>query len=1026
LIHLHRHSEYSFPDGYGTAEAYAKRAKELGQYALALTDHGTLSGIPHHMRACAKEGIFPICGLEAYFRTNRLDHTVENKTAYHLILHAKNLEGWHNLVKLSSEAHRTGFYYKPCIDYTLLEKYSAGLTCTTACVGSYSSQMIVKGDDRELYNYIYRLMGIFGDDLYIALQPHDFQAQRVANLGHLQLAWSLGIPLIVEADAHYVLPEEENTHDIVTMIKTGQTLATRAKKRAEGKDVYENTVKTLYLMDDAEITRHFTEAHPDIPKHVIESAINKTEELVGKFEPWGLDKSSKKPKVVDNQDEAYEIISDWCEDGLERIGRQNDDEYKERLQYELKILKDKEVLDYFVLVGRMVRWAKSNDIRVGIGRGSAAGSLVSFLIGITGIDPIAYGLLFERFLNPGRKAMPDIDLDFQANRREEVKKYLRREYGKDHVADIITHQTFKPRAAIKDVGRVLGIPYGDVEAATNEIPPTFPDPLVKYASENKIIGNFAAKYPEAWEHCLRMENQIRNVGKHAAGIVVTDNPVNDYVPTQRAKGGEIVTSWDDRASYMIIKELGLMKLDILGLTDLEIEDGACNTIEHLTGEKLELHELGAAHNPYDVDPVAMQLFHEGLTLGIFQFNSRGMTGLLKKLKPVSILDLAAANAMYRPGPMDSLPEFIARKNGDKEADYWHESVKPILKDTYGIVAFQEQAMKITQVLGGFSEGEADDFRKAIGNLYREGTATVNKFMQDNGYVDKFINAAADKIGKEAAKEVWDKLIAFGGYGFNLSHSASYALQAYYGAYIKAHYPIAFYASLLTFDPQLAGKATREAKQLGVSIIGPDINISSLGFKAENADTLRFGLKAIKQVGDIAAREIIANAPYNSYEDLCVRTSTRQVNKKVLDALVASGALDRFGMRDGWTPMEKSQAERETLGVSVSSAIEAEKYDAILKPRVWTEEELQEMPEKEPVVVGGEIDVVRQVKTKKGQEMGFIDLVYGDNEYSCTIFPGAWPTAKKVLSTATYVLVKGKTSSRGIIVDKIIDINTVQR
>lgn len=1023
MINLHRHSEYSFPDGFGTAEAYAKRAVELDQHALSLTDHGTLSGIPHHMKACLEEGIFPICGVEAYFKENRLIQNSDNKTAYHMILFAKNLKGWQNLVKLSSEAHRSGFYYKPCIDYQLLEKYHENLICSTACVGSYSSQAIIRDDDTSFFYHINELQRLFGDDLYMALQPHDIDIQRRVNVELLSAGWELGVPLIIETDAHYVYPGQEKSHDIVTMIKTGQTLAKREKKREEGKDVYEQTVDSLYMMSDENVLSLFACNHPDIPKHVVESAINKTEEIVKKLEPWILDRSPKKPKVVGSQEEALDIISKWCDEGLERIGEQDDDEYQQRLEYELSILREKEVLDYFVLVGNMVRWAKSNGIRVGIGRGSAAGCLVSYLIGITGIDPIAYGLLFERFLNPGRKAMPDIDLDFQADRREEVKDYLRREYGKDHVADIITHQTFKPRAAIKDVSRVLGIPYIDSEAAISEIPPTFPDPLEKYYKENKVIKEFADKYPTAWQHCLDIEGQIRNVGKHAAGLVITDKPVNDYVPTQRAKGGESVTSWDDRASFMIIKELGLMKLDVLGLTDLEIEDKSVKTIKKLMGVEVDLIALGAHCDPLNVDPVAMELFHKGLTLGIFQFNSRGMTDLLKKLKPESVLDLAAANAMYRPGPMDSLPEFIDRKNGVKEIDYWHESVKPILKDTYGIVAFQEQVMKISQVLGGFSEGEADDFRKAIGNLYREGQDTVTKFMEENGYKSKFLENASAKVGPEVAQEIWDKLIAFGGYGFNASHSCGYALQAYYGAYIKAHYPLAFYASILTYDPQLAAKAAREAKALGVSIVGPDVNESSVGFRVEG-DSLRFGLLAIKQVGDVAAKELMDNGPFTSIEDIEERTNTRSVNKKVMDALVASGALDRFGARDSWTALEKSQGEREMLGVAISGAGESSKYDAILKERVWSEEEILELPEKSEVVVGGEIDAVKQIKTKKGQDMGFVDLVYDNNEYSCTIFPYQWMRAKSVLNTATAVLIKGKTTKRGIIVDQIVDIDTV--
>ena len=1010
MIHLHRHSEFSLLDGCGTAVQYARKAKELGQPALALTDHGTLSGALHHYKACQDEGIIPILGMEAYFKPNRHLKDDANKKYYHLVLLAKNLEGWHNLMRLSSEAYQSGFYYKPCVDYELLEQYSDGIICSTACISGYTNFKVLQGDDSGFDNEIYRFKKIFGDDLFMEIMPHDFDDQRSLNNELASLSEIYSVPLIATIDAHYPYKEWADTQDILLMVATGQTFEKRKAKKEAGEDVYKFDCDTLYLMSETEAFLLFDENNPSLRHSVITDAIKNTYVVADRIEPFLIDKKRKMPKVkVDTK----KMVLKWCQEGMGRIDKVGDKEYEERLSYELGVIEKNDAIDYFYIVGDICRWATKNGIRLGAGRGSAAGSLVSYLIGITALDPIAHKLLFERFMNPDRKGLPDIDLDFQASRRDEVKAYVARKYGQDHVADICAYQTFKPRACIQKISRVFDI-HIDGAIATQEIDPLERAPLEDLRKKIPAVDEYAQKHPEAFMHACRLQGQVHTQSRHAGGVVITDKPIAEYMPIGRGKKGEVQTQWAASAEFNIIDEYGFQKIDFLGLSGLDMQEYACDLIEQRTGERPNLNNLPILKDPYDVDPAVMEAFSKGYVLGVWQFTgSSGFANLIKRIKPTWLGDLCAANAIYRPGPLGGKVDvsYAKRKHGKESVEYFHETARAALEETFGLLIYQESIMQLAKSMGGFTGAEADDFRKAVSKEYRLGLAHVKKFLEDKGYRDKWDAGCEERgINRTVADEVWQLILAFGDYGFNKSHSRSYSVQSYQDQWLKVNYPGEFYASLLTFHPDLALEAAREARIFGATIAPPDINKSHAEYTVDE-DQIKIGLRAVKNLGDVGVNAIIFNQPFHSFGDFEQKIKPKQCNKRAKESLIAAGAFDCFGMRDGWTTEEKIEGEVNSLGLSVTQIGLLDKYRAIFNKFITKEDSLDDMQENRGVVAGGEIVKVKKIMTKNRRQMGFITVEFLENKWNCTLFPDVWSDSYDLIEEGNAVMVRGRKDTR---------------
>lgn len=1024
FVNYHAHDHGSINDGgTGTPLQRVEAAKEIGQDTLSITNHGNLITAADHIKVCKSNGIKPVIGMEAYFKPDRFQKDTDHKKNWHLLLTAKNQAGFDNLVKISSEAHTSGFYHKPCVDWKLLEENSEGLICSSSCILGYLSWAIQENDDLLIDEIITRHTDIFGEDYYLEIMPHSVPAQKLVNIVIQNLSIEYDVPILATNDSHYPNKDWHKTSDVMLMICTGQTVVSRKAKEDKGEEVYEVNIP-LHMFSEDEMRRMFLQNHPDLSDKVIDDSINISLDIAEQIEDVEIDTSPKLPKISKSKKEANKILHKWCTEGMQRIGKVGDEEYEERLSRELKVIADFDVLDYFVLVAKMVRWAREKGIRISSGRGSAAGSLVCYLTRITTIDPIAHGLMFERFLNPDRKGLPDIDLDFDHDRRPEVKEWLVKEYGEDKVHDIGAFQTFNPKSAIKDVARVLNVDYTETNSVTKLIPDAADvggagnvPPLKKLRESNSFIDEYASKYPEVWQHAINLEGQIKALSRHAAGVVISDRPLNNYIPIIKGKSS-FVTAWTARADADIISEMNLLKIDLLSLDGLTKQGNTIRMIEEQTGEKIDLDSLPIVSDPSAVEPEVMRQFQKGLTLGIFQFGGgRGISNFLKHVKPDRFADLVAVNALYRPGGLGGGDAFKYGdvKQGKIPIEYWHESIIPYLEETYGILVYQEQLQQIAQELGNFSPGEADDLRKATSKLYRMGTEKAQQFM--SGYYETWIKGCESRgLQRDKADYIWERMIAMGAYTFNKSHSASYALAAYQEAWLKHHYPHSFYAALLTNEAtKKSDIIIAEAKQLDVNIMPPDINESDAEFTIAGKRLL-YGLASIKYVGDAAVTEILETRPYDSFEDLEDKVKKKRVGKRVKEFLIKSGALDSLGERASWSTEDKREGEIEALGVALSGSGELEKYADIIEERCNTEEEFEKMGDGDGLTVGGEVTSVKEITVKrgkfKGKQMAFVNLSYGVNQYECTFFTSQYIKYKKDLKVGTPVLVMGKKSDRG--------------
>ena len=882
FVHLHIHSEFSLLDGANRIKDLPVRAKELGMDSIAITDHGVMFGAIDFYKACKKEGVKPIIGCEVYVAPrSRTDKQpgIDNHY-YHLILLAKNNEGYKNLSKLVSLSFVDGYYYKPRIDREILEKYHEGLICLSACLAGEVNQALLSGQNEKAEQVALWHKKVFGDDYYIEIQNNGIKEQVLANQKLVQLARKLDIPLVATNDAHYLKREDAYNHEVLLCIQTG--------KRMSDEDRMKFDTDELYVKSPEEMAEYF-KAFPD----AIENTVKIAEQCNVEFE-FGhtiLPNYDVPPEYPTH----YDFLKELCDKGLKkRYGENLSEEIQKRAEYELSIIKKMGYVDYYLIVWDFIHYAKTNGIPVGPGRGSGAGSILAYAIEITDIDPIKYGLLFERFLNPERISMPDFDVDFSDERRQEVIDYVARKYGHDHVSQIITFGTMAAKMVIRDVARVLDYPYAEADALAKMIPNEIHITIKKALEQNKELKDrydTDEQTRKILDIAMGLEGMPRQASTHACGVVITKDPVDTYVPLY-VRDGQINTQY----IMTTLEELGLLKMDFLGLRNLTVIQ---NTIDMVK----ENHGIDVEFDQDMSDPKVYKLWQDGNTSGIFQFESQGMTNFMKELKPDCLEDLIAGVSLYRPGPMDQIPRYIRGKQNPGHNEYTHPSLEPILNVTYGCMVYQEQVMQIVRDLAGYSLGRADLVRRAMGKkkldvMAKEREVFIHGQVDENGNVE-VPGCVRNGIDEVSANKIFDEMAEFAKYAFNKSHAACYAVVSYRTAYLKAYYPAEFMAATLNSYLGNLDKAPQyidECKRLGIQILKPDINKSFEKFTVEDGK-IRFGLGAIKNVGTIPVENIVKErkekGEYKSFTDFCERVSELQVNKKCVESLIKAGAFQKF-------------------------------------------------------------------------------------------------------------------------------------
>ncbi len=893
FVHLHIHSEFSLLDGANRIKDLPVRAKELGMKAMAITDHGVMYGVIDFYKACKKEGIKPIIGCEVYVaprsRLNK-EPNIDNKYN-HLILLAKDNQGYKNLSKLVSIGFTEGYYYKPRIDLEVLKKYHEGLICLSGCLAGSVNQALLNGQNEKAEEIALWHKKVFGEDYYIEIQNNGIREQVLANQKLIQLARKLDIPIVATNDAHYLKKEDAYNHEILLCIQTG--------KRMSDEDRMKFDTDELYVKSPQEMSDYFS-AFPDAIENTVKIADKCNVEF--EFGHTILPNYDVPPQYPTH----YDFLKELCDKGLKkRYGEHPSDEVLKRAEYEIGIIKKMGYVDYYLIVWDFIHYAKSQGIPVGPGRGSGAGSILAYAIEITDIDPMKYGLLFERFLNPERISMPDFDVDFCYERRQEVIDYVSEKYGHDHVSQIITFGTMAAKMVIRDVARVLDYPYADADKLAKMIPNEIHITIKKALEQNKELE-------EAYENdeqvhkildiAMALEGMPRQASTHACGVVITKEPVDTYVPLY-VRDGQISTQY----IMTTLEELGLLKMDFLGLRTLTVIQDTINLVEKGRGIKVEFDKDMA-------DPKVYKLWQDGNTSGIFQFESQGMTNFMKELKPDCLEDLIAGVSLYRPGPMDQIPRYIKGKQNPGHNEYTHPRLEPILNVTYGCMVYQEQLMQIVRDLAGYSLGRADLVRRAMGKkkldvMAKEREVFINGQVDENGNVI-VPGCVRNGIDAESANKIFDEMAEFAKYAFNKSHAACYAVVAYRTAYLKAYYPAEFMASMLNSFLGNLDKVPEyidECKRLGIEILKPDINKSSAKFTVEGINSgddskaqigkIRFGLGSIKNVGLQPVNNIIAerdaNGPFKSFTDFCERVSGEAVNKKCIESLIKAGTFSEF-------------------------------------------------------------------------------------------------------------------------------------
>ena len=874
FTHLHVHTQYSILDGAANIELLIKKAKEYGMNALAITDHGNMYGVLKFYNEAIKQKIKPIIGCEIYVakESRKKKEKTKGKHYHHLILLAKNKTGYHNLEKLTSLGYLEGFYYKPRIDKEILEKYSEGIIASSACLGGEVPQAILNHGEEKAQESIDWFKSIFNDDYYLELQNHDLPEQKTVNEVLLRLAEKNNLKVIATNDVHYINKEDFDAHDILIRLNTGSDINDKKEGlKYSGQE---------YLKTPEEMSALFPD-HPEV--------IANTQEIVEKIEDYNIHSEIilpvfPLPEDFKSEDEYLKYLAF---EGAKKLYPELTDEIKSRLEYELSVIKKMGFPGYFLIVQDFINKAREMDVTVGPGRGSAAGSAVAFCTGITSIDPIKYNLLFERFLNPDRVSMPDIDVDFDDEGRDKVLDYVVNKYGENKVAQIVTFGTMAARLAIRDVARVLKLPLPDADRLAKLVPERPGISLKQAFAEVPELNNIRKSGDDLEKKTLKfaetLEGSARHTGTHACGVIIGPDDLINYVPLATAKDSELmVTQYEGK----LIESVGMLKMDFLGLKTLSIMNDAIKNIQKRHNVKIDIEKI-----PLD-DTKTYELYQRGETIGTFQFESEGMRSYLKELKPTDIEDLIAMNALYRPGPMEFIPTYIRRKHKKEKVEYPHQLLENILKPTFGIMVYQEQIMQAATIMGGFSLGKADLLRRAMGKKKMD-------IMEKQKVI--FIEGAAEKgIDKKNAEEVFNTMMEFAKYGFNRSHSAAYSVIAYQTAYLKAHYPAEYMAAVLTHNLNDIKKITffiDECLRQNIPVLGPNVNESDLNFMVNEKGEIRFGLAAIKNVGESAALSIIdekeKHGRYTSIFDFAKRINLRSVNKRSMEALAMAGAFDDF-------------------------------------------------------------------------------------------------------------------------------------
>ena len=882
FVHLHIHSEFSLLDGANRIKDLPVRAKELGMKAMAITDHGVMYGAIDFYKACKKEGIKPIIGCEVYVAPrSRLNKEPNIDNRYnHLILLAKNQQGYQNLSKLVSIGFTEGYYYKPRIDLEVLEKYHEGLICLSACLAGAVNQALLNGQNEKAEEIALWHKKVFGEDYYIEIQNNGIKEQVLANQKLVQLARKLDIPLVATNDAHYLKREDAYNHEILLCIQTG--------KRMSDPDRMKFDTDELYVKSPEEMSEYFS-AFPDAIENTVKIADKCNVEF--EFGHTILPNYDVPPEFPTH----YDFLKKLCDDGLrKRYGENPSEEILKRAEYEIGIIKKMGYVDYYLIVWDFIHFAKSNGIPVGPGRGSGAGSILAYAIEITDIDPMKYGLLFERFLNPERISMPDFDVDFSDVDRQKVIDYVSEKYGHDHVSQIITFGTMAAKMVIRDVARVLDFPYSEADKIAKMIPNELHITIPKALEQNKELKDLYDNdelIHKLLDIAMALEGMPRQASTHACGVVITKDPVDTYVPLY-VRDNQISTQY----IMTTLEELGLLKMDFLGLRTLTVIKDTINLVKENRGIDVEFDQEMS-------DPKVYKLWQEGSTSGIFQFESQGMTNFMKELKPDCLEDLIAGVSLYRPGPMDQIPRYIRGKQNPGHNEYTHPSLEPILNVTYGCMVYQEQVMQIVRDLAGYSLGRADLVRRAMGKkkldvMAKEREVFINGQVDENGNIE-VPGCVRNGIDAESANKIFDEMAEFAKYAFNKSHAACYAVVAYRTAYLKAYYPAEFMASMLNSYLGNLDKVPDyidECKKLGIEILKPEINKSYSRFTVESGK-IRFGLGSIKNVGLQPVANIIkerdANGPFTGFTDFCERMAGEAVNKKCIESLIKAGTFGEF-------------------------------------------------------------------------------------------------------------------------------------
>jgi len=1043
FIHLHVHTQYSLLDGACHVDDLVNKAAESQMKALGMTDHGNMFGAVHFYQAAKKAGIKPIIGCEAYIAPNgRLEKNSDQRNIAHLLLLAKDNEGYANLIKLVSAGYLEGFYYKPRMDKKLLSQYSKGLICTSGCLKGEVSNFLLKGNYQGALKCADELAQIFGkDDFYIELMDHGLGEQKKVNEGLVRIAQELGLKTVATNDVHYLNQNHAQAHEILLCIQT-QTTLNDPKHMCFGTDQF-------YFKTPQEMEAVFAWA-PEALSNTLEIAEKVNIKL--DFDHYHLPRYET-PKGID--DKTY--MRQLCDEGFKhRYKGGIDDQLRARLEHELATIENMGFVSYFLIVWDFIHYAKKRGIPVGPGRGSAAGSLVSYLLGITDLDPIKYGLLFERFLNPGRKSMPDIDIDFCYERRQEVIDYVTQKYGRDNVAQIITFGSMQAKAAVRDVGRAMAVAYADVDRIAkmipNEIGISLDDAIgVEPQLRELMESDKAAR--DILNTAKVLEGLNRHASIHAAGVVISDKPLTEHVPLFKSSDGQVTTAFDMDG----ISKIGLLKMDFLGLRTLTVIEDALKLIQKHRGIKIDIDHLALD------DAKTYAMLAQANASGVFQLESGGMKDLLKKMKPSVFEDLIAILALYRPGPMGSgmLDDFTKRKRGENRVVYPHPKLEEVLKATYGIIVYQEQVMQIASVLAGFNMTQADDLRKAMGKKIPAEMAKMRSYFVDGC-------ASESGISQEEANRLFDLIDYFSGYGFNRSHSAAYALITYRTAYLKANYPVEFMCALLTSERDNTDKVVeyvKESEIMGIKVLPPDINSSIAQFSVIDTHTIRYGLLAVKNIGSSAIESMVKerqkDGVYKSIFDFCRRVDLRLNNHKVLESLIKSGSMDSFrvhrsqlmavldraldsgtkvqrehltgqfsffnneqvqmgfGSNDEKLPVveEWPQAqilanEKALLGFYLSGH-PLERYQAEIEEFAdFTTASLKNARDGQDARMIGLIQNVKLTTTKKTNErMAIVGLEDIDGAMELVIFPSSYQQMSAYLKEGTVVVVKGKVNFR---------------